>query len=205
MNAFINEFHYDNIGGDLGEFIKIAAPAGFDLNGWTIVLYNGSNGASYNTIDLSGLTVTDSGAGFGFISVEASGLLNGSPDAMALVDDNGAVVEFLSYEGSFTATDGPASGLTSTDVGVSETSATPAGQSLQRQGIGVEGGDFVFAGPLIATPGTVNEGQSFGDAPPILPSLVINEFWRTRMHRSRLATPTAMRSAAQRRTNSSRS
>ena len=95
MNAFINEFHYDNIGGDLGEFIEIAAPAGFDLNGWTIVLYNGSNGASYNTIDLSGLTVTDSGAGFGFISVEASGLLNGSPDAMALVDDNGAVVEFL--------------------------------------------------------------------------------------------------------------
>lgn len=38
MNAFINEFHYDNIGGDLGEFIEIAAPAGFDLNGWTIVL-----------------------------------------------------------------------------------------------------------------------------------------------------------------------
>ncbi|MDG1209051.1 MAG: ExeM/NucH family extracellular endonuclease [Paracoccaceae bacterium] len=40
----------------------------------------------------------------------------------------------------------------------------------------MEGGDFVFARALIATPGTVNEGQSFGDAPPILPSLVINEF-----------------------------
>lgn len=176
MSAFINEFHYDNAGGDLGEFIEIAAPAGFDLTGWSIVLYNGSNGASYNTIDLSGLTITDAGAGFGFLAVEAAGLQNGSPDGIALVDDTGAVVEFLSYEGSFTATNGPAAGLTSTDVGVAEGGATPVGQSLQRQGAGVEGGDFIFAGPIAETPGAVNEGQSFGDAPPGPPSLVINEF-----------------------------
>lgn len=180
MNAFINEFHYDNIGGDLGEFIEIAAPAGFDLTGWSIVLYNGSNGASYRTIDLTGLTVVDGGAGFGFVSVEATGLQNGAPDGIALVDDGEAVVEFLSYEGAFTATDGPANGLSSVDVGVSEGGATPAGQSLQRQGIGdgvnAIAADFVFAGPLAATPGAVNEGQSFGEVAPVLPSLVINEF-----------------------------
>ena len=180
MNAFINEFHYDNAGGDLGEFIEIAAPTGFDLTGWSIVLYNGSNGSSYNTISLSGLTVTDGGAGFGFVTVAAAGLQNGSPDGMALVDDTGAVVEFLSYEGTFTATNGPASGMASVDVGVSEPGTTLVGQSLQRQGIGdganAIAANFVFAGPFAETPGAVNEGQSFGDAGPNLPSLVINEF-----------------------------
>ena len=180
MNAFINEFHYDNIGGDLGEFIEIAAPAGFDLSGWSIVLYNGSSGASYRTIDLTSLVVADGGAGFGFVTVEAAGLQNGAPDGMALVDDSGAVVEFLSYEGQFTASDGPANGLVSTDVVVSETGATPVGQSLQRQGVGdgvnATAANFTFAGPLAETPGAVNDGQSFGDVAPVLPSLVINEF-----------------------------
>lgn len=176
MNAFINEFHYDNVSGDIGEFIEIAAPAGFDLTGWSIVLYNGSSGASYRTIDLSTLTVTDGGAGFGFVTVDAVGLQNGAPDGMALVDNNGGVVEFLSYEGILTATDGPANGLVSTDVGVSEAGTPPVGQSLQRQGTGELAADFAFAGPLAETPGAVNEGQSFGDVGPVIPSLVINEF-----------------------------
>lgn len=177
MSVFINEFHYDNAGGDVGEFIEIAAPAGFDLTGWSITLYNGSNGGSYNTIDLSPFTVVDAGAGVGFVTVSlpTNGLQNGSPDGMALVNTTGAVVEFLSYEGIVMATDGPAVGLTSTDVGVSEPGDTPVGQSLQRQGTGSEAGDFVFAGPLGATPGAVNEGQSFGAVAPVLPSLVINE------------------------------
>jgi hypothetical protein len=44
--VFINEFHYDNTGGDTGEFIEIAGPAGTDLTGWSIVLYNGANGST---------------------------------------------------------------------------------------------------------------------------------------------------------------
>ena len=176
MTAFINEFHYDNSGGDIGEFIEIAAPAGFDLTGWSLTLYNGSNGASYSVISLTGLTVTDAGAGYGFVSVDAVGLQNGSPDGIALVDDTGAVREFLSYEGTLTAVDGPAAGLTSTDIGVSEVGTTPVGQSLQRQGTGALAADFVFAGPLGATRDAVNDGQSFGPVTPVLPPLVINEF-----------------------------
>ena len=50
----ISEIHYDNTGTDAGEAIEISAPAGTDLTGWQIVLYNGNGGASYNTRRLSG-------------------------------------------------------------------------------------------------------------------------------------------------------
>ncbi len=54
-SVFFNEFHYDNTGTDTGEFIEIAGPAGTDLTGWSITLYNGANGLTYNTVALSGL------------------------------------------------------------------------------------------------------------------------------------------------------
>jgi hypothetical protein len=37
----------------------------------------------------------------------------------------------LSYEGSFTATNGPANGMTSTDIGITEESNAAVGSSLQ--------------------------------------------------------------------------
>ena len=91
MNAFINEFHYDNASTDTGEFIEIAGIAGLDLTGWQVVLYNGNGGAPYDTINLSG-TLTDAGAGFGFetLTFPSNGIQNGSPDGIALVD-NGTV------------------------------------------------------------------------------------------------------------------
>ena len=42
-DVFINEFHYDNAGGDVGEFFEIAGPAGLDLTGWAVEGYNGSS------------------------------------------------------------------------------------------------------------------------------------------------------------------
>ncbi|MEJ7724882.1 MAG: hypothetical protein WKF64_11300 [Ilumatobacteraceae bacterium] len=42
--VFINEIHYDNSGTDTGEAIEIAGPAGLDLAGWSLVLYNGTGG-----------------------------------------------------------------------------------------------------------------------------------------------------------------
>ncbi len=48
-SVFVNEIHYDNTGTDEGEAIEIAGPAGTDLNGWSLVLYNGANGAVYGT------------------------------------------------------------------------------------------------------------------------------------------------------------
>ena len=51
---WINELHYDNNGGDVGEFVEVAGPAGLDLAGYQLVAYNGSGGALYATAPLSG-------------------------------------------------------------------------------------------------------------------------------------------------------
>jgi hypothetical protein len=45
-DVFINEIHYDNNGIDANEAIEIAGPAGTDLSGWSLVLYNGATGKS---------------------------------------------------------------------------------------------------------------------------------------------------------------
>ncbi|HUP17056.1 MAG TPA: hypothetical protein VM848_13530 [Acidimicrobiia bacterium] len=93
--VFINEIHYDNTGTDAGEAIEIVGPAGTDLSGWSIVLYNGNGGAVYDTDALSGV-LDDQGGGYGtdVVSYPSNGIQNGSPDGIALV--NGAtLVQFL--------------------------------------------------------------------------------------------------------------
>lgn len=175
-SVFINEIHYDNSGADVGEFVEIAGPAGTDLTGWSIALYNGSSSQLnvYDTIALSG-TLTNSANGFGFAAFLRSGIQNGAPDGLALIDASSNVVQFLSYEGVFTAGSGPATGLTSTDIGVEEPGA--AGESLQLTGTGNEYEDFTWSGPVAETPDAVNNGQSFGGTPPPTPSdVLINEF-----------------------------
>ena len=162
-SAWINEFHYDNDGADQGEFIEIAGTAGLDLTGWSVVRYNGANGTPYGTDALSGILAnTSNGVGFFVINLPANGLQNGSPDGIALIDNNGGVVQFISYESNpFTATAGPANGQTSVDINVSESGATPVGFSLQLMGSGSSAGQFTWASPTAATPGAANNGQTF--------------------------------------------
>ncbi|WP_187176818.1 DUF5689 domain-containing protein [Algoriphagus sp. AK58] len=172
QQVFINEIHYDNSGTDTGEAIEIAGPAGTDLTGWSIVLYNGANGAVYNTRTLSG-SIPDSGNGFGFVvaSYPTDGIQNGSPDGIALIN-NGTVVQFLSYEGTFTAVGGPANGLISTDIGVTEPGTTPVGFSLQLSGTGKEYTDFTWQAAATNTFGAINTGQTLASDPVVF----VNEF-----------------------------
>jgi predicted extracellular nuclease len=146
--VFLSELHYDNASSDVGEFVEVTGDAGGDLTGWSVVLYNGSNGASYDTINLAG-SIPDEDGSQGAVAFYPSSIQNGSPDGLALVNDGGVVVEFVSYEGVFAATNGPASGMTSTDIGVSEGSSTPIGESLQ-----VLSG--VWTGPAAESPGLLN-------------------------------------------------
>jgi DNA/RNA endonuclease G (NUC1) len=135
-----SEIHYDNVGTDAAEAIEIEGPAGADLAGSRVVLYNGSNSLVYNTRTLSGaIPPTCEGRGVVVLSYPQDGIQNGSPDGFALIDATGRVVEFLSYEGTLTAIDGPAAGTSSTDIGMAEASS-PVGQSLQRDTLGVWSG-----------------------------------------------------------------
>ena len=124
---FINEIHYDDDTGtgDINEGIEIAGPAGTDLTNWKIILYNGSNGSVYTTTLLSGI-LPNSGNGYGFVyqSYPTNGVQNGSPDGVALVKPDNSVVQLFPVKD---AVGGPANGLISTDIGVSEASTTPAG------------------------------------------------------------------------------
>lgn len=155
---WINEFHYDNSGTDVGEFVEIAGPAGTDLSGWSVVAYNGSGGIVYGTLNLTG-SLPNQGGCTGTLSFSFAPIQNGL-DGLALVDPLGTVVEFLSYEGSFTAVDGPASGQASEDIGVFESSGTAAGLSLQRTGAGSAGPDFTWQSPSAESPGALNVNQS---------------------------------------------
>jgi len=152
----INEIHYDNVGADTGEFVEIRVATGEDISGMTVEFYNGSNGAQYGSAaSLSSMDMTSDGTyDYYVLNLPQDGIQNGSPDAVALAN-NGEVVEFLSYEGTLTATSGTAAGMTSTDIGVSETTSTPAGQSLQRTGD--DATDWV--GPVDATRGGANDGD----------------------------------------------
>jgi len=136
----VSEIHYDNVGDDQNEAIEIEGPAGTNLDGWQIVLYNGNGGVAYNTVALSGLIPASCGArGVVVTNYPVNGIQNG-PDGIALVNGS-TVVQFLSYEGAVTATDGPAAGMTSTDIGIQENSA-PVGQSLQLLNSGSWSGPF---------------------------------------------------------------
>ena len=162
--VFINEIHYDNTGTDAGEFIEIANTTGTDLTGWSVVLYNGNGGATYSTTALGGTDEVQA------LTYPSNGIQNGSPDGVALINGT-TLVQFLSYEGAFTATAGPANGQTSTDIVVTEPDTTPADQSLQLTGEGATYGDFTWTGPADDSPGEVNAGQTFtgggGPAQPV--------------------------------------
>lgn len=165
-DAWINEIHYDNSGSDIAEGVEIviADIATYPLDNWTVVLYNGSNGESYGTINYSELsTVTSSVSGFTIGWEAESDIQNGAPDGLALVYDGTTVVQFLSYEGIITATDGAAIGLTSIDIGVQETNTneTPAGTSLQLIDTGLQYSHFSWQADVTATAGTINTGQTF--------------------------------------------
>ena len=151
---FISEMHYDNAGFDEGEGIEITATAGFDLTGYQVLAYNGNGGVVYENVLLSG-TVSNSGNGYGAVFVPIEGLQNGSPDGIALVDNLGNLLEFLSYEGDFTANETPAAGVTSTDIGVVETNNQDAGLSMQLTDAGWVGG-------IANSYGNINDGLTVG-------------------------------------------
>lgn len=110
--VFVNELHYDNAGADVNEFVEVAGRAGASLDGWQLVLY-GAGGAPYRTVALSGMLGSSAGAvGWGAASFVTTGLQNGPNDGVALVDDAGVLLDFVSYEGAAAAVTRPSRAVT---------------------------------------------------------------------------------------------
>lgn len=172
QNTWINEIHYDNASGDVDEIIEVVIenPGSYTLSLFQVDLYNGNNSSVYDTRTLDAFTVGNSVGNFTiyyFNYTDAgSSIQNGAPDGVAL-SYNGTLIsgQFLSYEGSFTGVGGPADGITSTDIGVSETSSTPVGESLQLSGNGTQYSDFTWQSPATATAGALNNNQTFSSGP----------------------------------------
>jgi uncharacterized protein len=152
FEARLNEFHYDNAGADVGEFIEVRTTAGGDASGLVVELYNGSGGAVYGTLTTATAAVTTDGTYDYYVwNLPANGLQNGAPDGLAL-SNGGALVEFLSYEGTFTAVGGAANGAVSTSIGVAEAGTEAPGFSLQRNA------DGTWRAPEASTAGAANQG-----------------------------------------------
>jgi len=164
QNAWINEFHYDNDGGDSGEFVEVVIEdaSSYDLSLFTLNLYNGSDGEAYDSFTLDNFIEGNIENSFTFYHKDISGIQNG-PDAFSL-DYDGTVLQFISYEGGFTAIGGPADQELSEDVGVEESGSTQIGESLQLSGTGSAYSDFTWQNPSASTKGQLNDSQILGTA-----------------------------------------
>lgn len=162
--VWINEIHYDNVGSDVGEFIEIVVQANFSgVSDIGITLYNGSptgSLGSYASYDFSDFTKGDTEGSITvyYLDLPANGIQNGAPDGLSL-DVDGQLVQFLSYEGTFTASNGPAQGVTSTDIGVEQTGAS-AGSSVSLSGTGIGYDDFQWTNTDTNSKGSINQNQT---------------------------------------------
>ena len=156
QSIFINEIHYDNTGGDVDEGVEIVGPAGTDLAGYKVYLYNGNGSKIYGNISFSGI-IPNQQNNRGTLWFPQPSIQN-DREGLALVNTADEVIQFLSYEGVIVAIDGPAIGLTSVDIGISEPGAI--GESLQLIGTGNVYSDFTWFGPTTATSGALNSNQT---------------------------------------------
>ena len=174
--VFINEIHYDDAdtptAGDQNEAVEVVATNGEDLSLYDIVLYNGSNAASAVTYDtdvipLGAVVACGSNVRIGVATYPSPAQLqNGANDGIALVRrSDSTVMQFLSYEGAATASNGPASGTTSTNIPVSESNSTAEGTSLQLSGTGSTYSTFIWNASATNTFGACNNNQTFNLGP----------------------------------------
>jgi endonuclease I len=171
--VFINEFHYDDAtsSGDVGEKIEVVATAGETLSNYRIYLYNGATPSAATSYDndllpAGSMVACGGSVRIAVLSYPTNGLQNGSNDGFALVDGSGNVVQFLSYEGAITASSGPAAGLTSSNLPVSESGSTAAGTSLRLSGSGSTYANFSWQASAAQSFGACNAGQTFSTPNP---------------------------------------
>jgi hypothetical protein len=168
-NAWINEFHYDNEGTDVDEFVEVVIEKAtlFDRADFSVSLYNGGDGKVYDSETVNNFTFGSTNKEFSLYTWFPASLQNG-PDGFSINYKDEAIL-LLSYEGSFTATDGSATGMVSSDIGIEQSSTkTLIGYSLQLASSGNRYAHFQWF-DLKASPGIINIHQNFGEPIPAVP------------------------------------
>ena len=170
-DVWINEIHYDDTNGiafvDTDEGVEIAGPAGTVLDGLKLIFYEGSTQEVYTNRLLTGVIDHETN-GYGAVWFDMTYLYDGrfiplatKGDGIALVPPGTGIIQFISYEGYFTATNGQAAGLTATNIGVEESgSTTPPGYALQLIGNGIGYSVFAWQSPAQHSRGELNPGQT---------------------------------------------
>lgn len=165
FTPYISELLYRGPGS--GDFVEVALDNGADPSVVQVVVYN-NNGTIRSTNSL-GATPDDTVAGTDVYTVQAAIHRLG---AVALVVD-GTVVSFVSFDAAVTASEGPATGLTSTQIGT-----TARGDSLESTDMGAS--YFVetspnpgtiacfLAGTLVKTPGGPRPIETLQAGDPVL-------------------------------------
>lgn len=129
MSVFISEVEYSR--GNTHDFIEVAVKDSIDVSSYTVLVY-GSDGFVDESLSLGSLVNTVAGKDVYLIDNSTSGFNGiGGSDAIAVIDDLGNIVQFISFGGSVTANDGAASGSTSTNIGT-----TTGNRSLQSDDVG---------------------------------------------------------------------
>lgn len=161
-NAWINEFHYDDPGADVNEFVEVVFQnyVDYKLSDFTIELYDGSNGEVYASETLNNLIEGTTESGFTFFTWAYAGIMDNAAGISLSYEDS--VIQLLSYEGTFTAVDGTAASISSVDIGFEEpcSNAVVGKYSLQLKGQGLTYDAFSWCDPF-STPGEPNI-NSFG-------------------------------------------
>ena len=173
----INEIDADQNGTDTGEFIELYGAPSASLNGYVLVLYNGSNDQSYAAFDLDGFSLDGNGyfvlGNSGVANVDlifANNSLQNGADAVALYLGNAAdfpngtavtaanLVDAVVYENNHPDDRGLIDVLTPGQAQVNETErGAGVTQSLQRltDGAGGQLNTTAFT-QAASTPGAAN-------------------------------------------------
>lgn len=127
----VNEFHYANTAATQTAFVEVAFPKDFtQLNNINISLYNGE-GNVYDSYSVSLFKTVDDGIfeeeKIMYLDVPV-GLAEGKGGIS--ISYGAHVIQFVSYGGAFTALSGPAAGLRSQDIIITETAEDGTSSSV---------------------------------------------------------------------------
>ena len=115
MPGYISEVDYD--GGAGSNFVEVVLPAGTDVSAYSLVIYD-KDGAIIETFSFDPPIQTIAGQDVYLFDDETANWVDiHNDEAIALVDDTGSVVQFISFKAPVTAVEGPANGDTSTAIG----------------------------------------------------------------------------------------